>query len=131
VYTRVVLNAAIAAGLVGDWETNPADSDLFSLSGITGVAAGQTALTLTATGVYVGMVVSGPGVPAGTYVVSGTGTAGSYSAIVLSNAITTALTSTSPLTFSNLVALDGVVLRTGYVDANGMAEITIKNRKAA
>ena len=131
VYTRVVLNAAISAGLVGDWETNPAASDLFSLSGITGVAAGQTALTLTATGVYVGMVVSGPGVPAGTYVVSGTGTAGSYSAIVLSNAITTALTSTSPLTFSNLVALDGVVLRTGYVDANGMAEITIKNRKAA
>jgi hypothetical protein len=131
VYTRVVLNAAIAAGLLGDWETNPAASDLFTLTGVTGVAAGQTALTLTATGVYVGMVVSGPGVPAGTYVVSGTGTAGSYSAIVLSQAITTALTSTSPLTFSNLVALDSVVLRTGYVDTNSMVEITIKNRKAA
>ena len=67
----------------------------------------------------------------GTYVVSGTGTAGSYSAIVLSQAITTALTSTSPLTFSNLVALPNVVTRTGYVDANNMVEITIKNRNAA
>jgi hypothetical protein len=131
VYTRVVLNTAIAAGLVGDWETNPVASDLFTLTGITGVAAGQTAITMTATGVYVGMVVTGPGVPDGTYVVSGTGTAGSYSAIVLSNALTAALTNTSPLTFSNLVALPGVVLRTGYVDANGAAEITLKARDAA
>jgi hypothetical protein len=131
VYTRVVLNSAVTAGTVGDWETNPAASDLFTLTGVTGVAAGQTALTLTATGVYVGQVVSGPGVAPGTYVVSGTGTAGSYSAIVLSQAITTALTNTSPLTFSNLVALPNVVVRTGFVDANGMLEITVKVRDAA
>jgi hypothetical protein len=130
VYTRVVQNAAVTAPN-GDWETNPAASDLFTLTGVTGVAAGQTALTLTATGVYVGQVVSGPGIVPGTYVVSGTGTAGSYSAIVLSQAITTALTSTSPLTFSNLVALPNVVVRTGYVDSNGTVEITIKNRNAA
>ena len=131
VYTRVVVNGAIAAGTIGDWETNPAASDLFTLTGVTGVAAGQTALTLTATGVYVGMVVSGPGIAPGAYVVSGTGTAGSYSAIVLSQAITTALTTTSPLTFSNLVALPHVVARTGFVDANSMFEATIKTRNAA
>ena len=51
--------------------------------------------------------------------------------VVLSQAITTALTNTSPLTFSNLVALPNVVTRTGYVDANNMVEITIKNRNAA
>jgi hypothetical protein len=131
IYTRVVLNAAIAAGTIGDWEATPAASDLFTLTGVTGVAAGQTAITLTATGVYIGMVVSGPGIAPGTYVVSGTGTAGSYSAIVLSQAITTALTSTSPLTFSNLVALPSVVARTGFVDANSMVEITLKTRNAA
>ncbi len=131
VYTRVVLNTVVAAGTIGDWETNPAATDLFTLTGVTGVAAGQTAITLTATGVYVGQVVSGPGIVPGTYVVSGTGTAGSYSAIVLSQAITTALTSTSPLTFSNLVALPNVVARTGFVDANSMFEATIKTRNAA
>ena len=131
VYSRVLANAAVPAGTVGDWETNPVASDLFTLTGVTGVAAGQTALTLTATGVYVGQVVSGPGIAAGTYVVSGTGTAGSYSAIVLSQAITTALTSTSPLTFSNLAALPNVVARTGFIDANNMLEITIKVRDAA
>ncbi len=131
VYSRVLANAAVPAGTVGDWETNPVASDLFTLTGVTGVAAGQTALTLTATGVYVGQVVSGPGIAAGTYVVSGTGTAGSYSAIVLSQAITTALTSTSPLTFSNLAALPNVVARTGFVDVNNVLEITIKVRDAA
>jgi hypothetical protein len=132
VYTRVVQNLTNVPGTtIGDWETNPAATDLFTLTGVTGVAAGQTAITLTATNVYVGQVVSGPGIVPGTYVVSGTGTAGSYSAIVLSQAITTALTNTSPLTFSNLVALPNVVTRTGYVDANNMVEITIKNRNAA
>jgi hypothetical protein len=132
VYTRVVQNLTNVPGTtIGDWETNPAATDLFTLTGVTGVAAGQTAITLTATNVYVGQVVSGPGIAPGTYVVSGTGTAGSYSAIVLSQAITTALTNTSPLTFSNLVALPNVVTRTGYVDANNMVEITIKNRNAA
>jgi hypothetical protein len=122
---------AVTAGLIGDWETAPAASDLFTLTGATAAAAGQTAITLTATGVYVGQVVSGPGVAAGTYVVSGTGTAGSYSAIVLSQALTTAITATSPLTFSNLVALPNVVARTGFVDANNILEITIKSRNAA
>lgn len=131
VYTRVVLNAAIPAGFIGDWETEPAASDLFTLTGATAAAAGQTAITITATGVYVGQVVTGPGVPDGTYVVSGTGTAGSYSAIVLSQALTTAITATSPLTFSNLVALPRTVLRTGFVDANGVVEITIRERNAA
>ena len=132
VYTRILANAAITAGTVGDYEIGtPAASDLFTLTGVTGVAAGQTALTLTATGVYVGQVISGPGIVPGTYVVSGTGTPGSYSAIVLSQAITTALTSTSPLTFSNLVALPAVSLRTGVLDTNSVFEATIKLRNVA
>ena len=138
VYTRVVINAAVTAGLIGDWETEPVASDLFTLNGITAAAAAATSLTgITFTGVYVGQVVSGAGIPAGasgqaaTYVVSGTGTAGAYTTIVLSQGLPTAITATSVLTFSNLVALPRTVLRTGYVDANSVVEITIKERNAA
>ena len=132
VYTRAVLNAAVPAGFIGDWETNPAASDLFTLNGITAAAAGATSITgITFTGVYVGQVVSGAGVAPGTYVVSGTGTAGSYTTIVLSNALPVAITATSVLTFSNLIALPNVVARTGNVDANSLLEITIKVRNAA
>jgi hypothetical protein len=132
VYTRAVLNTAVTAGTIGDWETNPAASDLFTLNGITAAAAAATSLTgITFTGVYVGQVVTGPGVAPGAYVVSGTGTAGAYTTIVLSSGLTTAITATSVLTFSNLIALPNVTARTGYVDANNMLEIVIKVRNAA
>ena len=131
VYTRVVANAAVTAGFVGDWETNPAASDLFNITGVTAAAAGATALTGTFTNVLVGQVVSGPGVQPGTYVVSGTGTAGAFTAIVLSQALTTATTATTPFTFSNLVALADTVARTGNLDVNNILEVTIKNRHAA
>jgi hypothetical protein len=132
VYTRAVLNTAVSAGLVGDWETNPVATDLFTLNGITAAAAAATSLTgITFTNVYVGMVVTGPGIAPGSYVVSGTGTAGSFTTIVLSSGLTTAITATSVLTFSNLIALPNVVARTGYVDANNMLEIAIKVRNAA
>lgn len=131
VYTRVVLNSAVPAGFVGDWETNPAASDLFAITGITAAAAGATALTGTFTNVLVGQPITGPGVAAGTYVVSGTGTAGAYTAIVISKALTTAITATSSLSFSNLVALPNVVARTGNLDTNSILEITIKSRNAA
>jgi hypothetical protein len=64
-------------------------------------------------------------------VVSGTGTAGAYTTIVLSNGLTTAITATSVLTFSNLIALPNTVARTGAIDANNVMEITIKERNAA
>jgi len=132
IYTRVVLNTNVPAGFIGDWETNPAASDLFTLNGITAAAAAATALTgITFTNVFVGQVVTGPGIAPGTYVVSGTGTPGAYTALVLSNGLTTAITATSVLTFSNLVALPNVVARTGNLDSNSILEITIKVRNAA
>lgn len=131
VYTRVVANTAVPAGFIGDWETNPAASDLFAITGITAAAAGATALTGTFTNVLVGQPITGPGIAPGTYVVSGTGTAGAYTAIVISKPLTAAITTTSSLTFSNLVALPNVVARTGNVDTNSVFELTIKIRNAA
>jgi hypothetical protein len=77
------------------------------------------------------MAVKGPGIADGTYIVSGTGTPGSYTVVVLSQAATQGIVAGAPITFSNLVALPRVVLRTGFVDPNGLVEITIKERNAA
>jgi hypothetical protein len=125
-YTRVVLNSAVTAGTIGDWETNPAATDLFSTTGT--AAAIGTALTLaSATNTKNGQVVTGLGIAPGTYIVSGGGT----TSAVLNQNTTAIIAAGTPVTISNLVALADVVARTGYVDANGMLEITIKNRHAA
>lgn len=126
VYTRVVLNGAIAAGLVGDWETNPAATDLFSTTAT--AAAIGTALTIaSATNTINGQVVSGQGIAPGTFIVSGAGTVN----IVLNQNTTAIIPAGTPVTFSNLVALPGVVVRTGNLDVNNILEITLKNRVAA
>lgn len=126
VYTRVVLNGAVSAGVVGDWETNPAATDLFTQEATT-QTQGSTAITLAAgTNTQNGQLVSGAGIQPGTYVVSGGGT----TSIVLSKAAQ--LTSAGNLlTFSNLFAVPGCVARTGYVDSNNMLEITFERRYAA
>lgn len=126
VYTRVVLNTAVPAGFVGDWETNPAATDLFVVA--TTLTQGSTSATVASgTNIQVGMVISGGGIAPGTYVSAISGTT-----VTLSQAAVNTFASTgSDLTFSNLVALPNVVARTGYVDSNSMLEITIKVRNAA
>lgn len=126
VYTRVVLNGAVPAGVIGDYETNPAATDLFTVA--TTLTEGSTAATVASgANIQVGQPISGPGIAPGTYaaVVAGT-------AVTLSKAATATFATTGAvLTFSNLVALPSVVARTGFVDANNMLEITIKQRQAA
>lgn len=125
-YTRVVLNGAVAAGLIGDWETNPAATDLFSTTA-TAAAIGTAVTIASAANTKNGQVVSGFGIAPGSYVVSGGGT----TAIVLNQNTTAIIPGGTPITFSNLVALPNVVARTGKVDANSMLEITLKVRNAA
>lgn len=127
IYTRVVLNVAnVPAGYIGDWETNPGATDLFSTTATAAVNA--TAVTLaSATNTLNGQVVSGFGIQPGTYIVSGGGTVD----VVLSLPTTTAIAAGTPITLSNLVALPSTVARTGHLDTNGILEITIKNRVAA
>lgn len=130
VYTRAVLNGAIAAGTIGDWETNPAATDLFSYPvGTGGAAAGQAVVPIAnTTNIQVGQVVTGqPGLPNGATVDSLV----ANTSVTLSGNLTQALAAGAELTFSNLIALPYVVARTGKVDANGMLEITLKVRNAA
>ena len=127
VYTRVVLNAGnVPAGVIGDWETNPAATDLFSTTA-TAASIGTAVTIASATNTINGQVVSGFGIAPGTYVASGGGT----TSIVLNQNTNAIIPAGTPITFSNLVALPNVVTRTGFVDANSMVEITIKVRNAA
>jgi hypothetical protein len=126
VYTRVVLNSAVPAGFVGDWETNPAASDQFTTTAT--AAAIGTALTLaSATNTKNGQLITGPGINPGTFIATGGGT----TAAVLNQPVGGIIPAGTPITISNLFALPSVVARTGFVDANSMLEITIMRRQAA
>lgn len=129
-YTRVVQNLTNTPGtFIGDWETNPGATDLFTLATSGAAAEGQAVIGVASTAnVQVGQVVSGlPGIPAGAYVASLI----TNTSITLNTNLTAALVSGNLMTLSNLVALHDVVARTGFVDANNLLEITIKVRQAA
>ncbi len=125
-YTRAVLNTSVPAGLVGDWETTPGATDLFSTTA-TATAIGTAVTIASSTNTLNGQLVTGFGIAPGTYIVSGGGT----TSIVLSQATVAIIPAGTPITFSNLIALPNTVARTGFLDANGMLEITIKVRNAA
>ncbi len=126
VYVRVVANAGVTAGFVGDWETNPAATDLFTSA--TTLTQGSTSATVTSgTNIQVGQLISGVGIAPGTYVAAIAGTA-----LTLSQAaIATFATTGSVLTFSNLFAVPGCVARTGFKDSNSMLEVTFERRYSA
>jgi hypothetical protein len=127
IYTRVVLNTAnVPAGFIGDYETNPAATDLFNTTAT--AAAIGTALTLaSAANTKNGQLVTGLGIAPGTFIASGGGTVNA----VLNQPVQQVIAAGTPVTVSNLFALPSVVARTGFVDANSMLEITILRRQAA
>lgn len=126
VYTRVVANAAVPAGLIGDWETNPAATDLFSTTA-TAAAIGTAVTLASGTNTANGQVLTGFGIASGSYIVSGGGT----TSIVMNQNTTAIIPAGTPITASNLVALPGVVAATGNLDSNNILEINIKVRNAA
>ena len=124
VYLRVLANSGIVGTAVGDLEAAN-DPVTTTLTGT--LVAGTTSITLSAgTSVAVGQIVTGGSLPLGTAVASI-----SSSTLVVTQAPTAAGAAGTPLTFSNTLALPDTIFRTGNLDANGMAEITIKNRRAA
>src|SRR6202167_1773696 len=98
VYTRVALNSAVTAGATGDWDTNPAASDLFAVEATAQTQGSPDVTIASGTNTANGQSVSGVGIPSGAYVVSGGGT----TSIVLS-ANATQTSAANILTFSNLV----------------------------
>jgi hypothetical protein len=126
VYTRVALNVAqVPGGTVGDVEAiSTAANDSVSTTGT--AASGTTLAVASPSNIVAGQVISGAGIAPGTSVVSING-----SNVTLSKAVTAALSST-PVVFSNQVALPNVVFRTGFIDSvTNVAEVTIKVRNAA
>ncbi len=121
VYARIVANAGTVGTIVGDLEAAP---ETVSTTGT--ASSGSTALTVASgTGIAVGQLITGAGIAPGTYVAAVAGTA-----VTLSAATTAALSSTA-VVFANTVPLPYVVFATGNLDANGVAEITLKVRNAA
>lgn len=129
VYIRTVANASLPGTSVGDFE---AAADLATSSLTIGTTIGSTTLTTSAsTGIVVGQMVTGPGIPPNTYIVSGSSTTW-----VMSNAALATISSGGASAFYNTALLGTVVepwlkFRTGVQDANGVAEILIANRHAA
>lgn len=131
IYTRVVANTAVPAGLVGDWEVGaPAATDQFTLAvGTGGAAVGQAVIPVASTtNIQVGQVVTGlAGIPSGAYIASFV----ANTSITISANLTSALAAGNLLNISNLVTLPYTVARTGLLDVNSMLEITLKIRNAA
>lgn len=130
VYTRIL--ASSISSVLGDYETNPSTTVDYITSVAPSGTINTTTITLNTTlALYPNMLVFGPGVPDGAYVVSLTGSNGSATAVVISSALNQTLTAGSPIIFSNLAPLPGVVATTGVVDANNMVEITLTKRNIA
>jgi hypothetical protein len=129
VYVRTVANASIAGTSVGDFE---ASNDVATNSLTYGCTIGSATFTTSAaTGLAPGQYVSGPGIPANTYIVSGATTSW-----VFSNPATATIASGAALVASNTGILGSAVdpwikFRTGQLDANNIAEVLIANRHAA
>jgi hypothetical protein len=123
VYLRTVANSGTAGTAIGDLEA----ANEVGATTTMGTTIGSAVVAVaSATGIAAGQVAAGAGIPAGATVVSI-----SSSNITLSAAATQTVASGVAVTFSNTVALPGVVFRTGLLDASSMAEITLKNRAAA
>lgn len=128
VYIRVLANAALPGTAIGDLE---AADDVMASPPTTSTTVGSATLTVSSgTGVAIGMRVTGPGIPANTYL-----TAGATTSWTMSN-LATATTSTATSAFSNMALLGTLVdpwlvFTTGQLDGNLVAEINIKTRHAA
>lgn len=128
VYVRAVANANIAGTSVGDFE---AADDVATTSITTSTTVGSATLTTSAgTNVAIGQRVTAPGVPPNTYLTAGATTSWTMSQQA------TATTATQAASFSNMILLGDSInpwirFRTGNLDQNNAAEVTILVRHAA
>ena len=128
VYIRALANANLPGTSVGDFE---AADDVATTTPTTSTTVGSTTLTTsTGTGVAIGQRVTAPGIPDNTYITAGSGTSWTISQAA------TATTTTAAASFSNMILLGNVNspwirFRTGNLDPNNVAEVTVLVRHAA
>jgi hypothetical protein len=122
VYLRTALNTAVPNGVVGGLE---AQKDATVSTTGTWSNGGTSVTVASGTGIAAGQTVTGAGIAPGTLVKAVSGTT-----VTLSQAATAA-GSGAALAFDSSLALSGVRFRTGNLDSNNVAEITLLNREAA
>ena len=123
VYLRVLANSAVSAGVVGGLE---AQADAVTPTTMTASAIGMALTVVSYTSIANGMYVSGFGIPNGAYV-----TNVNTNTITISQNTNAIIAAGTPVTFSWTVILPDLVFRSGVLDGNNVAEITILKRVAA
>jgi hypothetical protein len=119
VYLRILVDAAVSSAL-GSLEAQP---DVCLATTMTGATITNSIVVASYTNLANGMIVTGYGIPDGTYI-----TNVSTTTITLSQNITSIIPAGTPVTFAWTLMLPDVIFRTGVVDANNVAEITIESR---
>lgn len=123
VFIRTATNAGAAGSAVGDFVAE-ADAAVATTMGTTSGSANIT--VASGTGIIVGQFATGVGIPANTVVIAVNGTT-----VTLSQNATATAASGVAVSFQGTVQAPNTVFRTGYMDENNFAEITIKVRNAA
>jgi hypothetical protein len=124
VWIRTALDSAIPAGVVGGLEA-VTDPNPITAPTITTTNASTSATVSSATGLVIGMTVTSTNVPAGTTITAISGTT-----ITLSNAATAGASGTAA-SFGHTVLYPDFLWKTGYLETDLTAQVTILQRKIA
>jgi len=124
VYIRTALNGAIPAGVVGGLEAQ-ADPNPVTTATLTTTSGSATATVSSGTGIVAGMTISATGVVPGTFVKAIVGTT-----VTLSQAAT-ASEATEAATFSATILYPNFAWKTGYLETDLTAQVTILARMIA
>ncbi len=124
VFIRTAINSAIPAGLVGGLEAE-ADPNPVTGTTITTTLNSTSATVSSATGLVVGQLVTSTNVPAGTFITAIAGTT-----ITLSQAATAAGSATAA-TFTSNFLYPYFAWKTGYLETDLTAQVTILQRTIA
>ena len=122
VYLRTALNGAVPAGVVGGLEA-AADPNPVTAATLTTTGSSTAATVSSATGLAVGMTIAATGVVPGTFITAIVGTA-----ITLSKAAT-ASESAEAATFSATTLMPNLAWKTGFLEIDDTAQVTILARQ--
>ena len=124
VFVRTAINSVITAGVVGGLEA-VIDPNPITATTLTTTASSATATPSSMTGLVVGQIITAVGVPAGTFI-----TAVGVSTITMSN-VATASEVTEAATFTSNVLYPNFAWKTGYLETDDTAQVTILQRTIA